>query len=236
MFYAGNKPTQLLIAIDDMTERRGLERAKDEVIREKNLLLQEMNHRVNNSLHLIASILLIKAQTVQSEESRRHLRDAHTRVMAVATVQGQLHPSSLGSEIVAKTYLTKLCKSLVASMIVDGQPITLRLKAGAGALASEQAVSMGLITTELVINALKHAFPDGRKGKIIVAFVSTPRAWRLTVSDDGAGISKRLSDVPSRIGLGTSIIEALTRQLGGQIVTQATSPGTSVSITVPRVA
>jgi two-component system, sensor histidine kinase PdtaS len=93
---------------------------------------------------------------------------------------------------------------------------------------------MGLITTELVINALKHAFPEGAKGTIVVGFESTASAWRLSVSDDGVGISGRLPEAPVRIGLGTSIVEALTRQLGGRVTTSAASPGTSVSVTVPR--
>src|SRR5438067_6277465 len=104
-----------------------------------------MNHRVNNSLQIIASILLLKAQTVQSEETRRHLRDAHERVMAIATVQEQLHPAPFGALIEAKNYLTRLCESLASSMILDDQPVALRVDAGEGAVTSEQAVSMGLI-------------------------------------------------------------------------------------------
>jgi len=67
-----------------------------------------------------------------------------------------------------------------------------------------------------------------------VGFESTASAWRLAVSDDGIGISPRLADAPVRTGLGTSIVEALTRQLGGRIATLATSPGTTVAVTVPR--
>jgi two-component sensor histidine kinase len=236
VFYEGNNSTSLLVAIEDVTERRTLEREKDELLRQKDLLLQEMGHRVNNSLQIIASILLLKAQTVQSEETRRHLCDAHERVMAVATVQEQLHPTPFGAQIEAQTYLTRLCESLAASMIVDGQPVTIGVEAGEGSTTSEQAVSMGLIATELVINALKHAFPDGAKGTIVVAFESTASAWRLAVSDDGVGISTRLPDAAIRIGLGTSIVEALTRQLGGRVTTSAASPGTTVSVTVPRAA
>jgi chemotaxis protein methyltransferase CheR len=236
VFYEGNNSTSLLLAIEDVTGRRALEREKDELLRQKDLLLQEMNHRVNNSLQIIASILLLKAQTVQSDETRQHLQDAHERVMAVATVQEQLHPTPFGTEIEAKNYLTRLCESLAASMIVDGQPVALRVDAGEGSVTSEQAVSMGLIATELVINALKHAFPDGAKGEILVCFESTASAWRLAVSDDGVGISRRLPDAPVKIGLGTSIVEALTRQLGGRVTTSAASPGTIVSVTVPRTA
>jgi len=245
VFYEGNNSTSLLLAIEDVTDRRVLEREKDqflrekdELLRQKDLLLQEMNHRVNNSLQIIASILLLKAQTVQSEETRQHLQDAHERVMAVATVQEQLHPTPFGTQIEARNYLTRLCESLAASMIVAGQPVSIRVDAGEGSTTSEQAVSMGLIATELVINALKHAFPEGRKGEIVVCFESSAAAWRLAVSDDGVGISRRLPDATVRIGLGTSIVEALTRQLGGRITTSSASPppGTIVSITVPRAA
>jgi chemotaxis protein methyltransferase CheR len=236
VFYEGNNSTSLLVAIEDVTERRTLEREKDELLRQKDLLLEEMNHRVNNSLQIIASILLLKAQTVQSEEIRRHLRDAHERVMAVATVQEQLHPIPFGAEIEARSYLTRLCESLAASMILDDQPVSIRVEAGEGSTTSEQAVSMGLIATELVINALKHAFPGGAKGAILVGFESTASAWRLFVSDDGVGIGTHLADAPARSGLGTSIVEALTRQLGGRVTTAAASPGTTVSVTVPRAA
>jgi chemotaxis protein methyltransferase CheR len=194
----------------------------------------KMNHQVNNSLQIIASILLLKAQTVQSEEIRRHLRDAHERAMSVAAVQEQLHPIPFGAEIEAKNYLTRLCESLAASMILDDQPVSIRVDAGEGAVTSGQAVSRGPIATELVINALKHAFPGGAKGKIFVSFESTDLAWRLAVSDDGVGIGARLADAPVRTGLGTSIVEALTRQLGGRVATSAASPGTTVSVTVPR--
>jgi two-component sensor histidine kinase len=121
-------------------------------------------------------------------------------------------------------------------MILDDQPISLRVEAGEGATTSEQAVSMGLIATELVLNSLKHAFPGGAEGKIVVGFESTDAAWRLAVSDDGVGISTRLADAPARVGLGTSIVEALARQLGGRVATAATTPGTTVSVTVPRAA
>jgi two-component sensor histidine kinase len=235
VFYEGNNGTNLLVAIEDVTARRALEREKDELLRQKDLLLQEMNHRINNSLQIIASILLLKAHTVQSEDTRQHLQDAHERVMAVATIQEQLHPTPFGAQIDARTYLTRLCESLAASMISD-QPISLSVEAGEGTTTSEEAVSMGLIATELVINALKHGFPGGATGKIVVGFESTASAWRLSVSDNGVGIGTTLAEAPAKTGLGTSIVEALTRQLGGRVATSAESPGTTVSVTVPRAA
>jgi two-component sensor histidine kinase len=214
VFYEGNNSTSLLLAIEDVTVRRALEQEKDELLRQKDLLLQEMNHRINNSLQIIASILLLKAHTVQSEETRQHLQAAHERVMSVAAVQEQLHPTPFGAQIEVRNYLMRLCESLAASMILDDQRVSITVEAGEGSTTSEQAVSMGLIATELTINALKHAFPAGAEGNVVVGFESTTSAWRLSVSDNGVGISGRLPDAPIRIGLGTSIVEALTRQLG----------------------
>src|SRR5688572_18328317 len=121
-----------------------------------------MQHRVANSLQIIASILLIKARTVRSEETRLHLQDAHQRLMSVAAMQQQLHGAEPGAMIEIGPYLSRLCETLAASMIGERRPISLTVQVEAGSASSSQAVSLGLIVTELVINALKHAFPDER--------------------------------------------------------------------------
>jgi chemotaxis protein methyltransferase CheR len=131
------------------------------------MLLEEMQHRVNNSLQIIASILLIKARTVQSEETRLQLVDAHQRVLSVAAVQKHLQVSAAGTPIEIVSYLTRLCKTLAQSMIGDSRPISLTVIADAGNLVSQQAVSIGLIVTELVMNALKHAFPKDKNCRFI---------------------------------------------------------------------
>ncbi len=122
----------LLLAIEDVTQRRDAELEKDELLRQKEVLVQEMQHRVANSLQIIATILLLKARTVQSEETRLHLRDAHERVMSLATVQQQLRASRLGDRIEVGPYLSKLCDSLAKSMIGDRRPLSLIVQATAG--------------------------------------------------------------------------------------------------------
>jgi PAS domain S-box-containing protein len=219
----------LLLAIEDVTRRHDAEREKDELLRQKDVLLQEMQHRVANSLQIIASILLLKSRTVQSEETRLHLQDAHQRVMFVATVQQQLQASGLGDRIEIGPYLSKLCDSLAKSMIGERRPLSLKVQATAGAAVSSQAVSLGLIITELVINALKHAFPGRREGEILVRYDADGVDWRLFVSDNGVG---RPDEVHERvhIGLGTSIVEALAHQLDARVEVSSGPQGTIVSI------
>ena len=187
VFDEDGSTSALLLAIEDVTQRRDTEREKDELLRQKEILLQEMQHRVANSLQIIASILLLKARTVQSEEIRLHLHDAHQRVMSVPTVQQQLRASGLNESIEIGPYLTKLCDSLAKSMIGDRRPLSIVVQATRGAATSSEAVSLGLIVTELVINALKHAFQTGEAGEISVSYDARDSRWRLSVADNGAG-------------------------------------------------
>ena len=219
----------LLVAIEDVTQRRDSEREKDELLRQKGVLLQEMQHRVANSLQIIASILLLKARTVQSEEIRVHLHDAHQRVMSVATVQQQLQASGLNESIEIGPYLSKLCDSLAKSMVGDRRPISIKVQTTSGAATSSEAVSLGLIVTELVINALKHAFPSGETGEVLVGYHARGREWTLSVSDNGAGSGDVSAETP-HTGLGTSIVEALARQLDAVVQKSGGPRGTTVSI------
>ncbi|CAN5312219.1 histidine kinase dimerization/phosphoacceptor domain -containing protein [soil metagenome] len=229
VFDEGNPDTAILLAIEDVTARRATEHEKDGLLREKEMLLEEMRHRVANSLQIIASILLMKARTVQSEETRRHLQDAHQRVLSVATVQEQLRGSVLGDEIRIGPYLTKLTESLAQSMIGAERSIAVLVDAGMGSAASNKAVSIGLIVTELLINAVKHGFPDGRAGTIHVVYAAEGTAWRLSVADDGVGRMKR-NGAPPSTGLGTSIVEALAQQLDARLEMPSAGQGTTVTL------
>jgi chemotaxis protein methyltransferase CheR len=105
----------MLLAIEDVSERRAHERELEHLVRQKELLLEEMRHRIANSLQIIASILLLKARSVQSDETRGHLQDAHKRVLSVAAVQQHLQGSGHGEPIAVGPYLSKLCATLAAS-------------------------------------------------------------------------------------------------------------------------
>ncbi|MGB6547458.1 MAG: histidine kinase dimerization/phosphoacceptor domain -containing protein [Xanthobacteraceae bacterium] len=231
VFNQRNTYKLILLAIEDITDRRTAERQMAELLQQKETLLQEMQHRVANSLQIIASILMLKARTVESEEIRLHLQDAHDRVMSVATVQQQLQASAHGGAIELGPYLSRLCDALAASMICDSRPIILKVEADPGTGVSAEAVSIGLITTELVINALKHGFPNRGNGggEIFVKYKVNEANWRLSVSDNGVGLQQD-GGRRGRTGLGTTIVEALAHQLKASVEISRQSPGMVVSI------
>ena len=230
VFYQGDLNTTLLLAIEDITDRRIAERLLHSLSEQKDTLLSEMSHRVANSLQIIASILLLKARSVQSEETRGHLEDAHRRVMSVASLQQHLKATGMGEEVELGSYLRKLCDALSGSVVRDQRPIVLSVEAGPGSVHSDQAVSFGLIVTELVINALKYAFDgDMTEGRVVVGYEVNGKSWVLSVSDNGGGMQEK-SDQKST-GLGTALVKALAQQLEAKVDVKTGDTGTTVSIT-----
>jgi two-component sensor histidine kinase len=233
VFNQRNSRNLILLTFEDVTDRRAAESEIIELLQQKETLLQEMQHRVANSLQIIASILLLKARTVQSEETRLHLRDAHQRIMSIAAVQQQLLASSHGEPIEIGPYLSRLSDALAASIADDSRPVSLKVLAKGGTTSSAEAVSIGLIVTELVINAFKHAFVGERTaGALVVAYEATETSWRLAVSDNGIGTPEGhlKLDKPTS-GLGTIIVEALAKQLDARVEVVRNPQGTTVSIT-----
>jgi chemotaxis protein methyltransferase CheR len=228
----------VLLAIKDITERRVADQEKqrllehtEQLLEQQRTLLREMRHWIANSLQIIASILLLKAGSVTSEETKNELRAAHQRVMSVATVQSHLHASDGIEEIEMGPYLTKLSAGLASSMVGPKQHIDIAVAASAGALPTSHAVSLGLIVTELIMNAIKYAFPQARaSARIRVTFEKAKSDWKLTVSDNGVG---RLQNAESdtSTGLGTALIGALAKQLNAQISETSSPKGLSVAVT-----
>ena len=228
----------VLLSIRDITahrlaaqEKERLLKHTEQLLEQQKTLLREMRHRIANSLQIIASILLLKARSVMSEETKNELRDAHQRVISVATVQSHLHEVEGIEQIDMGAYLAKLAAGLAESMISPRQNIKIVVVADEGTLPTSHAVSLGLIVTELIINAIKYAFPADRdSARIRVTFEKTRGDWKLTVSDNGTG---RCHDDPSssESGLGTALISALAKQLEARITDDSTADGLTVAVT-----
>jgi len=225
--YGDSDNVRLALTIGDVTDARKSDKLKDDLVREKGILLQELQHRVANSLQIIASVLMQNARTVDSDETRVHLYEAHNRVMSVAAIQRHLVPSRLG-DVELLPYLTDLCQSIAASMIGDPNQLSLEVTGDNSCIDADSSVSIGLIVTELVMNALKHAFPNHREGRILVDYRSEKDAWTLSVRDDGVGIPTGLFS--AKPGLGTGIVAAISKQLEASVTVAAAYPGTRVSI------
>ena len=238
VIYEDRSNVTILLAIRDVTDSRNIEKEKEqlqyqtqELVKQKDMLLREMEHRVANSLQMIASILLIKARAVSSEETRTHLREAHQRVMSVAEVQRHLHTSAGLDKVEVGTYLTKLCASLAASMVGESQPIDVKVTADSGMIDSDRAVSIGLIVTELIINAIKYAFPTYKDdARITISYETNETDWKLAVSDNGVGnLSANVRAAGT--GLGTAIVQALVSQLEATKEVASGPDGMTISIT-----
>lgn len=221
----------ILLAFEDVTERRTTERTLKSLLEQKDILLAEMSHRIANSLQIIASILLMKARSVKSDETRQHLEDAHRRVMSVASVQQHLQAVGQAERVEVGSYLSKLCEALAASIIGDNRRIIVDVVADAGMASSGQAVSLGLIVTELLINSLKYAFPEDQEaGRVIVGYEAHEDDWKLSVSDNGAGMPMQKPG-GRKSGLGTSLINALAQQIDAKVEIATSPEGTTVCIT-----
>lgn len=228
----------VLVAIKDITERRDAEQEKqrllehtEELLEQQRTLLREMRHRIANSLQIIASILLLKAGSVSSEETKKELRAAHQRVMSVAAVQGHLQASDGIEQIEIGPYLTKLGAGLASSMVGPNQKIAIKVAADPGTLPTSHAVSIGLIVTELIMNAVKYAFPKPRaSARIRVTFEKADSDWKLTVSDNGCGRNSSQEPATST-GLGTALIAALAKQLDAVVTETSTNKGLTVEVT-----
>lgn len=225
--YGDGEASRIVLSVTDVTSARLVEKLKDDLVQRNEILLRELQHRVANSLQIIASVLMQSARRVKSEETRTHLHDARNRVMSVATLQSQLAITS-SDQVELRKYLHDLCASIGASMIDDHERITLVAKSDDTSAAANVAVSLGLVVTELVINALKHAFPGRtQKGNIAVDYLTDASSWTLSVTDDGDGMA---AEADAKPGLGTGIVEALARQLDAEVQTDSSQKGTKVSI------
>jgi chemotaxis protein methyltransferase CheR len=151
--------------------------------------------------------------------------------MAVAAVQEQLHGARRSDQVEMRPYLSKLCESLAGSLIGDTRPVTLRPLVDDGTVLSTTAVSIGLVVAELVINALKHAFPGDREDcQVTVGFEVNGLDWKLVISDNGIGNAIGTTATAGG-GLGSSLIKALAHQLDAKVDIVSSPKGRSVAIT-----
>jgi PAS domain S-box-containing protein len=225
-----NDAKQILLAIEDVTERSRLEQERAAAHERSATLLQELGHRIRNSLQIIVSIVSLEARNHKSGQGKAALERVSHRIAALGRFYSALGGTSSAEEVDAATYLEALCRDLIASVHQEnGISIALQTDIESEPLPVDRAIPLGLIVNELVTNAVKYAFPSETKGTVVVTLKHTPGELRLTVSDDGRGIARRRTDS----GVGGRLVEAFAQQLGGHIERESGNKGTSVSVTLP---
>lgn len=186
-------------------------------LKEKEALLQEINHRVKNNLQLICSILNLQADRISDETSRYYFRVSQDRIQSLAMLHEEFYNSDDFSKMDVGAYLYKLRDDILSRYRRDSVSLSIQTETGPACLSIVQAVPFGLVFYELFSNAVKHAFGPGESGSIRITVEARANGrLRLVVCDSGKGCDIR-SDLESAEGLGFTIIESLTRQLNGTI-------------------
>jgi two-component sensor histidine kinase len=194
--------------------------------RAKDLLFRELGHRTKNDLMGMSALLRFQAKSTKSAETQAALEAAAGRLMVMASVQDHLRNVS-GDSVDMSVYLGELCRRLDEAL-GDLRPVKIELHAARLELPTNKAGPLGLIVNELVTNSFKHAFPDGRPGKISVD-LQIAEDIVLTVADDGIGCSK---DAPD--GLGSRLLRSMTHQIGGTVIREPRDPGCAVTVRIPH--
>jgi two-component sensor histidine kinase len=208
-----------------------LEDRIQEDIREKNVMLKEIHHRVKNNLQIIVSLLNLQSGKTRERKILDAFEEIRHRVYSMALLHEKLYKSDNLADVPFKDYLSTLCRNLVSAFGAAGR-IRLDFDLEGIDLGIDTAVPCGLIVNELITNAIKHAFPKGRKGRIAVGFRrKDDKSVELTVADDGVGVPAGF-DVAKAESLGLKIIQILTDQIDGKMHVR-TRKGSSFRLVFP---
>jgi two-component sensor histidine kinase len=194
-------------------------------------LLVEVNHRVSNSLAMVASLVKIQANSVVEKAAKNALAETRDRILAIALVHRKLYTTGDVRFVLLDDYLSGLISHLQSSVKAENSEITLKYEVASVKMPVDQSISLGVILNEWVSNALKYAYPGG-KGEIRIELkdIGDDKA-QLTVADDGVGIDTEKQ--AQGTGFGTKILRAMAQGLGGEMVYELSNPGTIARITFP---
>lgn len=209
---------EIALSATDITERKLAAEKTETSLHEKEILLKEVHHRVKNNLQVISSLLNLQSNSIDNPLALARFQDSQNRIRSMALIHERLYRSDDLARIDFGPYLHDLAGSLVQTYRREAQRVELRMSTVRVLLDIDTAIACGLIVNELVSNALKHAFPDGRSGQVGVEIQEDRELeqFRLVIWDDGIGIPDDL-DYLKTTSLGLQLVNSLTRQINGSI-------------------
>jgi two-component sensor histidine kinase len=200
-----------------------------ESLAQKQMMLREIHHRVKNNLQTVTSLLNLYARIPRGEAIKQAFADVQTRINTLALVHRHLYESQDLREIDLASFMSGLCRLVQDGSGVPSRRVKLKVEIPSALISGDRAVPLALLTTELLTNAFKHAFPEHRAGSILIRLTKDEAGQaRLIVSDDGVGYAER-ADAPEVKTMGQNLIGAFTRQLGGKMEISG-PPGTTVTL------
>ncbi len=217
----------------NITDRKEAQSVLLKNLREKEVLLKEVHHRVKNNLQIVSSIFNL--QTAHVGEDKRILdllRDSRDRIRSMSFIHESLYQNEDLSSVDLADYMEGLSRNLMMSYSLSGK-VRLESELQRVDLALDQAIPCGLILNELISNALKHAFPDGREGTIQMGLKLDGSTVTITLRDDGAGTPEGF-DVQRDSNLGLELVHTLVEQLDGHL-TMSTEGGVAYLFTFERI-
>ncbi len=228
----GSQDTTICFVLD-LTDRKQAEEALQAALKEKEVLLKEIHHRVKNNLQVISSLLNMQSRSIQDKQYLEIFKDSQDRIRAMALIHEKLYQAKDLARINFAGYIRDLAASLFRSYKGKSAAIALKIHIDDVSLSIDAAVPCGLIINELVSNALKHAFRMSNKGEICIELcMNLEHQFVLIVSDNGAGFPINL-DFQNTESLGLQLVNTLAAQLRGSVELNSNG-GTEFKITFPN--
>lgn len=212
-------------------QKEAAERAVVEARDRAETLLREVNHRVGNSLQLVSAFMHLQSSTLPDGPARDMMRETEARILAIAQIHRRLYTSSDVRAVDMDEYLSGLAEELESSLRTADRPHHIAMSAEPVKMATDRAVSLGVIVTELVTNAFKYAYPKGVEGEVRVKLARAGAMLSLSVEDDGVGMKDEAP--PSGTGLGQKIVRAMAASIQSQVEREKTTAGTKIVLAFP---
>ena len=225
---SAERPSHFEGILTDVSDLTSSQAALQTALAEKETLLKETHHRVKNNMQVISSLLNLQARYLKDPESIEVFKDSQQRIRSMALIHEKLYQSENLARVDFGNYIRQLAAALVGSHQKQPGQVAIRTEIESIEFDLKTSIPLGLIINELVSNALKHAFPDGRTGAITIGLRRTAEGFLLTVGDTGVGIPGE-TEIHHAKSMGFQLVSLLTRQLDGRFE-RGPGPGTEIRV------